>query len=69
MIEAQQLEKDYGGQVVGPLDLVVDAGEAVALVGHNGSGKTTLLRLLAGLLEPSSGACSINGTPCGSLDA
>ena len=36
------LTKDYSGAVaLGPLDLVVSAGQRVSLVGHNGSGKTT----------------------------
>jgi len=37
------------------IDLRIDRGEKLALVGHNGLGKTTLLRLLAGILPPSSG--------------
>ena len=38
------------------IDLAIDAGEAVALIGPNGSGKTTLLRCLAGTLIPSAGS-------------
>lgn len=41
------------------LDLTVAAGECVAVIGHNGSGKTTAVRLIAGLLEPSSGDVQI----------
>ncbi len=43
------------------IDLQVDEGEFVALVGANGSGKSTLLRLIAGLLNPSKGEVRIAG--------
>lgn len=52
-----------------PLDLTIERGESVALVGHNGSGKSTMLRLLAGLLEPSTGRALVNGHLAGSLGA
>ncbi|HEX2221692.1 MAG TPA: ABC transporter ATP-binding protein [Candidatus Limnocylindria bacterium] len=45
------------------VDLALDRGELVALVGPNGSGKTTLLRLLTGLLRPDAGRISIFGRP------
>jgi lipopolysaccharide transport system ATP-binding protein len=43
------------------LDLRVDAGEAVALVGSNGSGKSTALRLIAGIYAPSEGVIETRG--------
>jgi ABC-type polysaccharide/polyol phosphate transport system ATPase subunit len=43
------------------LDLRVEPGEAVALVGHNGSGKSTALRLVAGIYRPSTGTITTNG--------
>src|SRR5437588_12255908 len=43
------------------IDLVVESGERVALMGANGAGKTTLLRILACLTEPSSGSARIDG--------
>lgn len=43
------------------VDLAVDAGELVAIVGRSGNGKSTLLNLIAGLLEPDSGSIKIGG--------
>lgn len=40
------------------IDLTVNKGQRLALVGNNGSGKSTLLRILAGNLKPSSGGKS-----------
>ena len=48
-------------RIFGPLDLHVDAGEAVLVRGGNGAGKTTLLRVLAGLLEATAGAAELLG--------
>jgi len=45
------------------VDLDVEAGELVLVTGTTGSGKSTLLRLLAGLLEPTTGAISADGAP------
>lgn len=42
-------------------DLIVRAGEAVALVGANGSGKSTALRLIAGIYDPSEGTIETRG--------
>jgi ABC-2 type transport system ATP-binding protein len=52
-----------GGAGVHDLDLVVDAGEVVALVGLNGAGKTTLMRLALGMLRPASGRVLLGGVP------
>ena len=43
------------------LDLSVDAGEIVGVLGHNGAGKTTLLRLLAGVTSPTTGHIRVSG--------
>ncbi|AYC31033.1 aliphatic sulfonates ABC transporter ATP-binding protein [Pseudomonas cavernae] len=51
------LRKDFGErQVIKDIDLLIPAGQFVAVVGRSGCGKSTLLRLLAGLDQPSSGA-------------
>lgn len=52
-----------------PLDLTVEAGQRVSMIGHNGSGKTTLIKLLTGLIEPSDGEATIAGHRIGSLGA
>jgi iron complex transport system ATP-binding protein len=47
------------------VDLQLESGELVALLGANGSGKTTLLRLLSGALRPDAGEVRVAGRPIG----
>lgn len=48
-------------RALGPLDLEVRRGESVGIVGENGAGKSTFLKLVAGVIEPSSGAVAVDG--------
>jgi ABC-type multidrug transport system ATPase subunit len=54
-LEGASVVNELGRTVVREVSLTVEAGEAVALIGHNGGGKTTILRLVAGLGLATSG--------------
>ena len=69
-IETVGLAKRYGdAPALWPLDLRIETGERISLIGHNGSGKTTLMRMLVGMLEPTEGTATITGHPIGSIEA
>ena len=62
MLEVKGLRVSYGGiSAVKGIDLEVQAGERVTLIGANGAGKTTTLKALAGLLRPAAGSIHYNG--------
>jgi putative ATP-binding cassette transporter len=54
-------EQENSTFTLGPIDLSLQAGELVFLVGGNGSGKTTLAKLITGLYVPESGEIRLNG--------
>jgi branched-chain amino acid transport system ATP-binding protein len=62
MLEVQNLHAGYGdAEVLFGIDLKVEKGEAVAIVGSNGAGKTTLLRALSGIIAPTQGHVRLLG--------
>ena len=61
LVEVEDLTVRYGDRVaLSGVDLVVSAGETVAVIGPNGSGKSTLLAAIAGLVDPSSGRVTVD---------
>ena len=63
MIQTEGITKSFGSlQVLKGIDLTIDEGEIVAIIGPSGAGKTTLLQILGTLDAPDSGKLYINGT-------
>jgi ABC-type nitrate/sulfonate/bicarbonate transport system ATPase subunit len=67
-LDVRGLQKSYVTHgrithVLGGVDLGLDEGEFVAIVGYSGCGKTTLVSLLAGLLAPDAGEIVLDGVP------
>jgi branched-chain amino acid transport system ATP-binding protein len=62
MLEIENLNVNYGGiQALQGIDLIVNEGEIVTLVGANGAGKSTTLRAISRLVSPRSGKIIYNG--------
>lgn len=62
MIEVRKLVKTFGHRaVLRGLDLTINEGDFVTLMGANGAGKTTLMHIIASLSKPTAGEISING--------
>ena len=64
VLQGHDLECTRGDRVLfSGLDLRVEGGRGLYIAGENGSGKTSLLRILCGLLAPTAGHVTWNGTP------
>ena len=62
MISLDNLTVSYGGWTLfDNISFLINPKDRIGLVGRNGAGKTTLLRLIAGEMQPTSGAVTING--------
>lgn len=62
MIQLENISKRYEDTtVVHDLNLEIKQGEIVGIIGHNGAGKSTTMKMIAGLVEPTSGKISVMG--------
>ncbi len=62
MISLKQVTKLYGQlAAVRDLDLEIEDGEIMGIIGHNGAGKTTILKMIVGLISPTSGTVEVMG--------
>ena len=63
-IELRHFTKRFGKVVANDdIDLVLDRGEILSLLGENGSGKTTLMNMLSGIYFPDEGEILVEGRP------
>lgn len=66
LITCTGLVKRYGSKpALSGVDLSLESGRIIGLLGPNGSGKTTLIKIICGLLQPTAGTVSVDGGPVG----
>lgn len=66
LLEIQGLHKTYGKKTaLNDINLSLEPGHIIGLLGPNGSGKTTLIKIICGLLQPTSGSVLVDGNPVG----
>ena len=64
VLETRGISKNFGAiQAVDKVDLKLDRGEALGLMGDNGAGKSTLIKVMAGNFPPSEGEILLDGEP------
>jgi len=62
LIELKGISKSFGqSQILDRVDLRIDRGEALAIIGPSGTGQSTILRIIAGLLAPDAGEVFVQG--------
>ena len=70
LIELRNITKSFGRvYALGGVNLSVDKGEVVGLIGDNGAGKSTLIKILAGVVKPTSGEILVRGEPVSGWNA
>lgn len=66
ILQVQEVSKKYRSkQALRGISFELGAGKITGLLGSNGSGKTTLMKIIAGLVQPTSGSVSVLGEPVG----
>src|SRR3989440_10845842 len=64
VVQIKDVTKRFGETTaLQDIDLEIESGEFVSLIGPSGCGKSTLLRIMGDLIQPTSGAASVNGKP------
>ena len=70
VLEIKNLNKSYGKkQALTDVNLNLERGRIVGLLGPNGSGKTTMIKLINGLLTPNSGSITVDGNKIGNISS
>jgi simple sugar transport system ATP-binding protein len=70
LIELREIAKSFGRvYALGGINLHVDKGEVVGLIGDNGAGKSTLIKILAGVVKPTAGEILVRGQPVAGWNA
>lgn len=64
ILELKDVTKSFDGTtILKDIDLTVNEGDFVSIIGYSGTGKSTLINLIAGLLKPDSGSVGMDGSP------